>query len=657
MPAAPIPRPLLIALLLVAGTMALTVAYAEVAAAPGAPYRDQVLEDSPRGYWRLDEASGTTAADEAAAGNDAAYTGGVSLGVPGAVSEASNTAVRLDGSNDVVNAGDPADGSLDMGSGDFTVEAWVSATANGERAVVSKKSSSSDYWFVSVSDDSGHVGHVRVKIDDGSVSRQAYGPAIRVDDGAWHHVVVLFDRDTGIRIYVDGVSRLTTGAMAGSVNNSAALRAGAASSYGYFAGRLDELAIYPRLLSDTRIQAHYGAGDTTPPAVTLSTPTNGSTTTDTTPHFSGAAGTATTDNAVSVAIYGGSQATGTPVQTLTAVPDQSGAWSVDATSALASGTYTARATQTDAAGNTGASSAKTFTISGAPPPPSAPVIAAAGDIACDPANSSFKGGSGTSTSCRQMATSNLLVNAGLDAVLAIGDLQYACAGTSAFQQSYEPSWGRVKGITFAAAGNHEYQKSGGTNCDTTGKGTGYFNYFGARAGDPSKGYYSFDLGSWHLIALNSMCSTAGGCSAGSPQEKWLRADLAAHPSACTLAFFHYPRFSSGSTGSSSSMDPFWDALYDYGAEVVLSGHDHIYERFGPQTPNAAPDFARGIREFVVGTGGRSLFGFSSTIKPNSEARSKTYGVLKMVLRPTGYDWEFLAEAGKTFTDSGSTSCH
>jgi hypothetical protein len=215
----------------------------------------------------------------------------------------------------------------------------------------------------------------------------------------------------------------------------------------------------------------------------------------------------------------------------------------------------------------------------------------------------------------------------------------------------------VKGITYPAVGNHEYQKTGGTECDGTASASGYFDYFGARAGDPNKAYYSFDLGSWHIIALNSMCYKGGGCEAGSPQEKWLRAELAASTADCTLAFWHHPRFSSGPSGDDTKTAAFWEALYEAGADIVLSGHDHMYERFAPQTPSATPDAARGIREFVVGTGGRSLFSFSSTVRPNSEVRSKTYGVLKLVLRPTGYDWQFLAEQGKTFTDSGSTECH
>jgi hypothetical protein len=287
-----------------------------------------------------------------------------------------------------------------------------------------------------------------------------------------------------------------------------------------------------------------------------------------------------------------------------------------------------------------------------------PVVAAAGDIACDPGSPYFNGGLGDATHCREMATSDLLI-AGFDAVLTLGDNQYEDGALAKFQQSYDPSWGRVKSATHPAIGNHEYYSGSGNPL-----GSGYFDYFNGvgnatgPAGDRSKGYYSFNLGNWHLIALNSNCAQVGGCSAGSPQEQWLRADLAAHPASCALAYWHHPRFSSGQQGSSSAMQDIWQALYDYGADVVLSGHDHDYERFAPQTATGRADQALGIREFVVGTGGRNHTSFSTGIVANSEVRdSTTFGVLKLVLHATSYDWQFLPVSGGSFTDSGSTACH
>jgi hypothetical protein len=275
-----------------------------------------------------------------------------------------------------------------------------------------------------------------------------------------------------------------------------------------------------------------------------------------------------------------------------------------------------------------------------------PIIAAAGDIACDPADGNFKSGSGTSNACRQRATSDLLTGKNYAAVLTLGDNQYEDGTLPKYQQSFDPSWGRVKSIIRPAVGNHEYNTAGAD---------GYYSYFGAAAGDKTKGYYSYDIGAWHIIALNSNCSKVGGCGAGSPQEKWLKADLAAHPNACTLAYWHHPRFSSGEHGSDAAYDVFWKDLYAAGAEIVLNGHDHDYERFAPQNPGGAAD-PNGIQEFVVGTGGKNHYAFS-TLRANSVARNfDTYGILRLTLHPASYEWQFVSEAGKTFTDSGTRNC-
>jgi hypothetical protein len=286
-----------------------------------------------------------------------------------------------------------------------------------------------------------------------------------------------------------------------------------------------------------------------------------------------------------------------------------------------------------------------------------PLIAAAGDIACIPTSSSFRNGLGTATRCRQQYTSDLVVNAGLSAVLPLGDIQYECGGSTEFTRSYAPSWGRVKPITRPVPGNHEYRTSGGTGCDSSGNARGYFGYFGAAAGDPATGYYSYDLGAWHLIALNSNCSVVS-CSSSSAQARWLRQDLAAHPARCTLAYWHHPRFTSGTNSpGSNSVKPLYQALYDHGGDVLLVGHDHHYERFAPQDPNGSRDLARGIRQFVVGTGGKGFHPIN-TPRPNSEVRhNTTFGVLKLALHGASYDWQFIPEAGKSFRDAGSQACH
>ena len=281
-----------------------------------------------------------------------------------------------------------------------------------------------------------------------------------------------------------------------------------------------------------------------------------------------------------------------------------------------------------------------------------PVIAAAGDIACA---STSPTGSGSTARCRQRATSDLLVGAGLSAVVTLGDAQYQSASLSGFNKYYDPTWGRVKPITFPSAGNHEYKTAGAK---------GYFDYFNGTAystgpaGDRDKGYYSFDVGTWHLIALNSgdHCVPVD-CGKGSPQELWLREDLAAHPTSCTLAYWHHPRFNSGHQGNATFMQAIFQDLYDANADVVLGGHAHDYERFAPQNPAGKLDNARGIRQFVVGTGG-AFFTSLGTTKPNSQLRNaSTYGVLMLTLHPTSYDWRFVPEAGRGFTDSGTDSCH
>jgi hypothetical protein len=278
------------------------------------------------------------------------------------------------------------------------------------------------------------------------------------------------------------------------------------------------------------------------------------------------------------------------------------------------------------------------------PPSGDPVIAAAGDIAC--ASSTV----GT-TSCHQGPTSNLLVGQGLAGVLTLGDNQYDAGALSTYNSFYDPTWGRANAIAHPVPGNHEYGTSGAA---------GYFDYFGSKGvnvGSRGQGYYSYDIGAWHLIALNSEIAH----DAASAQVTWLKTDLASHPNACALAYWHKPRFSSGTEhGSDASFQPFWDALYNANAELVLSGHEHNYERFALQTPVGQADSARGVRAFVVGTGGRSHYGFGSPIANSQVRNSDTFGVLKLTLHAGSYDWQFVrdtAAGNGTFADSGTGSCH
>lgn len=293
---------------------------------------------------------------------------------------------------------------------------------------------------------------------------------------------------------------------------------------------------------------------------------------------------------------------------------------------LSVGVHTITASVTDGAGATTASSITVEVASGDP------VLVGAGDISnCSNDNDE--------------ATAQLL-DAIPGTVITLGDNAYEDGSNADFANCYEPTWGRHKWRTSPALGNHEYHTPGAS---------GYFAYFGAAAGDPTKGYYSYDLGTWHVIVLNSECAEVGGCQRTSPQGLWLEADLQANPSLCTVAYWHKPRFSSGFHGNNSSSVDFWQLLYDNGVDLVLNGHDHDYERFAPQDPNGNANPSRGIREFVAGTGGASLASLNPLIA-NSEVRYSGFGVLKLTLLATGYRWRFIPVAGATFTDSGSGDC-
>jgi hypothetical protein len=308
---------------------------------------------------------------------------------------------------------------------------------------------------------------------------------------------------------------------------------------------------------------------------------------------------------------------------------------------------------------------------GTKPPSGAPVVAAAGDIACDPHSPAFHRLRGQPRACRMRYTSRLLVHmrrqGNLEAVLTLGDNQYYCGGYRAFLRSYDPTWGRVKDLTRPTPGDHDYiinSNPNGTDCSEQADASGYFRYFGDAAIDSETGdsWYSFDVmttdgTSWHVISLNANCEFVGGCGPGSPQEEWLRADLAANPATCTLAYWYAPRFSSGRHRSDRAYSAFWSDLYAAGVEIVLNGHDHDYERFAVQTPDQVLD-PSGIRQFVVGTGG---VGHEAMRERHREkhsviANDRTFGVLKLTLRPATYRWEFVPEPGRHFRDAGTGSC-
>jgi acid phosphatase type 7 len=284
-----------------------------------------------------------------------------------------------------------------------------------------------------------------------------------------------------------------------------------------------------------------------------------------------------------------------------------------------------------------------------------PLIAAAGDIACGDRTA-------PGAACADGITANLVQQLSPKAVLALGDVQYERGQLGDFLRHYDVTWGRFRDITYPAVGNHEYLDKG-PGC---GSACGYFDYFNGRdqldgrAGRRGEGYYAFDVGAWRLYALNSNCgaSDSPGCGAGSAQERWLRGDLARNPRRCSLAFMHHPLFTSETRPAADTVavTPLWQAFYDAGGDVMLVGHSHHYERFAPQDPQERLDPARGIRQFVVGTGGRNMYGFPEA-EPNSEIRSsEAFGVLALTLHPTSYDWRFVPQPDRAFTDAGSQPC-
>ena len=263
-----------------------------------------------------------------------------------------------------------------------------------------------------------------------------------------------------------------------------------------------------------------------------------------------------------------------------------------------------------------------------------PVLVGAGDIA----SCSSSGDSATAAVIERIPGT----------VFAAGDIAYESGTAAEFANCYGPTWGSFAWRTRPVPGNHEYLTTGADP---------YFAYFGSQAGTAGEGWYAYDVGTWRVYGLNSNCASVGGCGPGSAQEAWLRADLAANPRACVAAIWHHPLFSSGMHGGTAETRPLWDALYEAGADLVINGHDHDYERFAPQRPDGTADAGTGIREFVVGTGGRVLRSFS-TIQANSEARKAgVLGVLKLELKTGGYAWRFVPVAGSTWTDTGSATCH
>jgi hypothetical protein len=332
--------------------------------------------------------------------------------------------------------------------------------------------------------------------------------------------------------------------------------------------------------------------------------------------------------------------------TVTVNTDSSGvATSPPFTAGSKAGSYAATAT------TNGAAQAASFTLTNTDPS-----IVAAGDISCPPDKLP------SSSQCQQASTSDLALSLKPDAVLPLGDTQYELGSSSEFSGNYDPSWGRLKDISYPAIGNHEYGYIG-SSIQPTG-GTGYFTYFGDRSHPLSPGcttlcksWYSWNIGSWHMISLDSQCGVIGGCNPGNPQYQWLLSDLNANANKCVLAYWHIPVYSS-SQDHQPDMQSIYSLLYTKNADVILTGHAHFYERFGPQDGAGNADPVKGIPQFVAGTGGRNFFAIRPTPSPNSQSRiANTFGVLQMTLSEGGYSWNFVPTNLGGGTDSGSGTCH
>jgi hypothetical protein len=464
----------------------------------------------------------------------------------------------------------------------------------------------------------------------------------------WHDVTATYDGRVA-KMYLDGTLVSSRSKTVRLLSNAYPLMIAAGSDGSRrYAGALDGFTIYPRALSAARIRAEIGnlsAFDSTEPVLTLTTPEPGSATTDATPDLAGMAGLAAGDSTrVSIHLYPGADTSGEPLRTVSSRRLMSGTWGASLPAALPRGTYTASAEQSDKAGNV-ARATTTFTVSRRRA--QGPQVVAVGDIAYCDDNGDEK--------------TAALVDGLAGPILTLGDHAYEYGTANEFAACYDASWGRHRHRTVPTIGGHEY----GDGRDPQARA--YYEYFsrqlapfGAAASDPRRGWYSHDIGTWHVVHLNTTWREVGLPKPGSEQLRWLGADLERHSNLCTLAIWHDPVFSSGRNGGGAGFRPLWDVLYASNADLVLNGHDHDYERFAPQAPSGAYDPGRGIREIVVGTGGRSHYDFASGrgILPNSEVRNdRTFGVLTLRLGRAGYDWKFVPEAGKRFSDSGSDTCH
>ena len=326
------------------------------------------------------------------------------------------------------------------------------------------------------------------------------------------------------------------------------------------------------------------------------------------------------------------------------------------TSVAPAQTYVYAVQAVDGSGNT---SPQSNTVTATTPAGTEPVIAAVGDMACDPSSPNFNGGAGTAIDCAQQRVSDAIVgDPTIQTFLGLGDYQYDCDDPNDFPLSYTPSYGRLNNIILPVVGNHEYvtgTDAFGAQCPASNNtAASYFSYFGAAAHPDTSGEYSFDLGSWHLIALNANCGFVGGCNAGSPETQWLQNDLNANTQPCILAYWHQPRWT-GNGANNGTLRAWWDILYAAHADVILNGHVHNYQRFPKLNPSGVAD-PNGIREVIVGSGGEKEGSGSANATPQPTVRLKKFGYLRMTLQANGYSAQFIDPSGNS-QDTFSDTCN
>ena len=578
------------------------------------------------GHWKADEGSGTTLLDSSGSGNTATLFGN-STWVNGKIGQA----VSFDGTGDYATVSHNP--GLNMTNA-ITMATWVRPGRATTQELITKATNGATNGYQLALAQSGTAAtsqraFVRFNQVASTDTYRVSATSTYPIDGTWMHVAATYD-GAMIRLYINGVQEATLPATVAIATNTLPLSFGAeANGARALQGAMDDIRLYSRALSASEISALVPAAHA-PNAPTLNAPTNGATGTTASPTLDV---TVTDPDAapMTVKFFGRTYESGVYTLIGTRTDVVSGATTSVSWPNLAPGQRYQWFATADNGSATTASSTWTFSTQEG----SAPVLVGVGDIA------------GCGAAFGDEATA-AVVQGVSGAVFTTGDNVYQNGTATEFAECYQPSWGAVKNRTRPAPGNHDWN---------TGTLDGYFGYFGASATDADgKSYYSYDVDQqWHVVVLDTECARVGGCGAGSPQDTWLRADLADHAADNVIAIWHKPRFSSGGTNL-TELQRLYEDIYYAGVDMLLVGHDHIYERFAPLDP-AGNVAANGVRNFTLGTGGAGLSGIGTARTGSEVRRNDTFGVMKLTLHADRYDWQFMPVAGKSFTDSGTSLVH